>query len=66
MGLVELLEFLLRRLFVFRNIGMILSRERAEGLLDFFVGRLGRNTEDPVIVFEFNGHGGRAWNELGR
>jgi hypothetical protein len=65
MGLVELFEFLLRRLFVFGDIGMILSRERAEGLLDFFVGRLGRNTENPVIVFEFNGHGGFAWNASG-
>ena len=65
MSLVEFLEFLLRRLFVLGNVGMVLARERAKGLLDFFVGRLGRHSEDPVVVFEFNGHGGCVWNASG-
>ena len=59
-GLVDFLEFLLRRLLVLGDIGMILPRQRAESLLDFLVRRLGRHTQDPVIVFEFSGHGGLA------
>ena len=66
MGLVKFFELLLRCLFVFGDIGMILPREGAKGLFDFFVGRLGLNAKYPVIVFEFNGHGWRAWNALGR
>ena len=59
-GLVDFLEFFLRRLLVLGDIGMILPRQRAEGLLDFLVRRLGRHTQNPVIVLEFSGHGGLA------
>ena len=60
-GLVNFLEFFLRRFFVFGDIRMILPREGAERPLDFLVGRLGRHSEDLIIIFEFNGHGERAW-----
>ena len=64
-GLVDLLEFFLRRFFILGDIGMILARKRAEGLLDFVVRRLGRHAEHLIIIFEFNGHGGLAWQPSG-
>src|SRR5271169_4167481 len=45
---------------------MIFAREGAEGFLDLVVRRLGCHPKHTVIVFEFNGHFGRAWKPLGR
>src|ERR1035437_5133124 len=56
-GLVDFLEFLLRRLFVFGDVRMILAGQLAEALLDVFLRRLRRHPEHLVIIFEFNGHG---------
>ena len=56
-GLVDLLEFFLRRFFVLGDIRMIFARKRAKGLLDV-VRRGGlRDAENFVIVFEFKCHG---------
>ena len=60
-GLVDFLEFFLRRLFVLGDIRMILPRECAEGLLNVFTSRFGWHAKDLVIIFKFNGHGGRTW-----
>ena len=57
-GFVDFLEFLLRHLLVFGDIGVILPRQRAESLLDFLVRGLGRHSQDPIIVLEFSGHDG--------
>ena len=55
-GFVEFLELFFGRFLVLGDIGMILAREPAKCLLDFFVRRPGSHPEYPVIVFEFNGH----------
>ena len=57
-GLVDFLEFFLRRFFVLGYVRMILPRQHAESLLDLLVRSFGRNTQDPVIVLEFSGHDG--------
>ena len=64
-GLVDLLEFFLRRFFILGDIGMILARKRAEGFLDFVLRRRGLHAENLIVIFEFNGHGGRAWQPSG-
>ncbi len=56
-GLVDFLEFLLGSGFVLGDIGVILTGECAERLLDFRVARVSGHAEDVVVVFEFNGHG---------
>ena len=56
MRFINLLEFLFSQLFILRHIGMILSGEFAEGLLDLVVARAARNSQRHVIIFKLDGH----------
>ena len=43
---------------------MVFARECAEGFLDFLFRRLGRHTQNFIIVFEISGHGDVAYTAL--
>ena len=55
-GLVDLLEFLFRLLFVFGHVRVVLARELAEGFFNFVLARAARDAEHSVVVFEFHTH----------
>ena len=59
-GLVDLLEFRLRRLLVLGHIGMMLAREAAEGFADFILRSALRHAERRVIILVLNGHNARG------
>ena len=61
-GLVDLFEFFLGRLFVLGQIGMVLPREFAEGFFDFVGRRRFGDTERLVVIAEF--HGRRSLAEV--
>ena len=54
------LRIFFRRFFIFRDVGMMFSREFAERALDFIVRRRLRNAEGLVIISKLNCH--RALN----
>ena len=53
-GLVDFLEFRLRRFLVLRHIGMMLPREFAEGFADVVLRRRLRDAESCVVVLELH------------
>src|SRR5207245_811738 len=59
-SLVDFFEFLLGLLFVLGDIGMILPRQLAKGLLDLVFTGGPRDTKNFVVIFEFHSHTWRA------
>ena len=57
-SLVDFLEFLFGGFFVLGDVGVILARQLAESLFDFFVGSGARHTQDFVIIFKLHRHSG--------
>src|SRR5258705_8704733 len=55
-GLVDLLEFFFRLLFVLGNVGMELARELAEGFFDVGLARVARHSEAFIVIFVLNRH----------
>src|SRR2546430_5756866 len=55
-GLVDFLELFFGGLFVFGDVGMVLSREFAEGLANLLVARCTFDAQNPVIIPELYRH----------
>lgn len=56
-GLVDLFKFCVRRCLVLSHVGVMDARELAKRFLDLIRGRVARDSQLSVVIFEIDRHG---------